>query len=159
MEIDWRKEDGLYQITGINTAGKTTIMKLITYVLFNKTLETETRVKYGDSRYVNNRNGAEFCEGIIVIDLNGRYYGIKRRTDIKTNKQNELTGAPTTLEYYLLSHPDEDLSDDNSLTNMVEDDRNATQAIIERGIGSYDNFMRVVMTTSDTLNKILSLRF
>ena len=34
LEIDWRDMDGLFQITGINTAGKTTIMKLFSYILF-----------------------------------------------------------------------------------------------------------------------------
>ena len=48
LNIDWRDMDGLFQITGINTAGKTTIMKLISYILFGKTLETETRMKFGD---------------------------------------------------------------------------------------------------------------
>jgi len=156
LDIDWEDDDGLYQITGLNTAGKTTIMKLITYVLYNKTRETESRVKFGDSRYVNNRNNAKYCIGAVVIDINGQYFGIRRTTTLEYNKQDELKGAPTTLEYYKLSNPDEKFSDENSLSNMVEDDRDSTQAIIERGIGSYDNFMRVVMTTSDTLNEVLS---
>jgi len=156
LNIDWEDNNGLYQITGLNTAGKTTIMKLITYVLYNKTRETESRVKFGDSRYVNNRNGAKFCEGTIVIDINGQYFGIRRTTTVEINKQGELKGAPTVLEFYKLSNPNEEFSDDNSLSNMVEDDRDSTQAIIEKGIGSYDNFMRVVMTTSDTLNEVLS---
>ena len=83
IDVDWRKQDGLYQISGINTAGKTTIMKLLSYVLFGKTLETETRVKYGDSRFVNNKLDEDFCEGYIVIEANGVYYGIKRRTEIE----------------------------------------------------------------------------
>jgi len=156
LDINWEEEDGLYQITGLNTAGKTTIMKLITYILYNKTRETESRVKFGDSRYVNNRNGAKYCLGSAVININGQYFGVRRITTLEYNKQGELKGAPTTLEYYKLSSADEEFSDDNSLSNMVEDDRDSTQAIIERGIGSYDNFMRVVMTTSDTLNEVLS---
>jgi len=156
LDIDWRKMDGLFQITGENTAGKTTIMKLISYILFNKTLETETRVKYGDMRFVNNRNGAKFCEGYLVIEANGEYYGIKRRTEVKKNKSGDITGAPTTLNYYILSSPDDEMNDDNDIEKLDDDRRQQTQKQVERVIGTYDNFMRIVMTTSDTLNRILS---
>ena len=156
LEIDWRNMDGLFQITGENTAGKTTIMKLISYILFGKTLETETRMKYGDQRFVNNRNGATFCEGYLVIEANGEYYGIKKKTEITKTKGGEINGAPTTLSYYTLTNPDEEMNDNTSLEKLDEDRRKLTQKKIESIIGTYDNFMRIVMTTSDTLNRILS---
>jgi hypothetical protein len=156
LEIDWRNMDGLFQITGENTAGKTTIMKLISYILFGKTLETETRMKYGDQRFVNNRNGANFCEGYLVIEANGEFFGIKKKTEITKTKGGEINGAPTTLSYYTLTNPDEEMNEDTSLEKLDEDRRKLTQKKIESIIGSYDNFMRIVMTTSDTLNRILS---
>jgi hypothetical protein len=156
LEIDWRDMDGLFQITGINTAGKTTIMKLISYILFGKTLETETRMKYGDQRFVNNRNGSSFCEGYLVLEASGEYYGIKKKTEINRNKGGDITGAPTTLSYFILSSPDEEMTDANALEKLDEDKRIKTQQKIDSIIGSYDNFMRIVMTTSDTLNRILS---
>lgn len=156
LEVDWRDMDGLFQITGINTAGKTTIMKLISYILFGKTLETETRMKFGDQRFINNRNGATFCEGYLVIEANGEYFGIKKKTEITKSRGGEITGAPTTLSYYILSTPDDEMNDDNLLDKLDEDRRVKTQKKIEGIIGSYDNFMRIVMTTSDTLNRILS---
>jgi DNA repair exonuclease SbcCD ATPase subunit len=156
LDIDWRDMNGLFQITGINTAGKTTVMKLLTYILYGKTLETEMRVKYGDSRFVNNRNGASFCEGYLVLEANGEYYGIKKRTEIEKKRDGEIKGAPTTLNYYLLADPDEEMTDDNLVENLNEDLRVKTQKIINGVIGEYDNFMRIVMTTSDTLNRILS---
>lgn len=156
VDIDWRDMDGLFQITGKNTAGKTTIMKILTYLLYNKTLETENRKKYGDSRFVNNRNGATFCEAYMVLEANGEYFGIKRRTEIETKRDGEIKGAPTTLNYYLLSTPDDEMNDDNLVEKLDEDRRIQTQKLITSVIGNYDNFMRVVMTTSDTLNDILS---
>jgi len=157
ISIDWRDMDGLFQITGLNTAGKTTIMKLITYILYNKAKETESRMKAGDSRFVNNRNGAKFCEGTLVMNINGEYFGVKRRTEIEKNKAGEIKSAPTTLGYYKLNNPDEAFDDEvNHLDKLTDNDRFQTQKVIERAIGSYDNFMRVVMTTSDTLNEILS---
>jgi len=156
VDIDWRDQNGLFQITGINTAGKTTIMKLITYILYNKSRETEKIMKFGDKRYVNNRLDVNFCEGSIVISVNGEYFGIKRITTIQKTKTGDVKGAPTVLAYHKLDNPDDEFTDDNSLENLVEDQRNKTQAGIEKAIGSYENFMRVVMTTSDSLNEILS---
>ena len=155
LEIDWRNLEGLFQITGINTAGKTTILKLISYLLFGKALETETRIKYGDKRFVNNRNGASFTEGFLVIEANGEYYGIKKKTEIIKNKSGEITSVPTTLSYYLLSTPDDEMNDDSSLEKFDEDRRIKTQQKIDEIIGSYENFKRIVLTTSDTLNNIL----
>lgn len=156
LDIDWRNMDGLFQITGENTAGKTTIMKIISYILFNKTLETENRVKFGDSRFVNNRNGAKSCDAYLVLEANGEYYGIKRETKIEKKRDGEIKGAPTTLNHYLLSSPDDEMTDDNDIEKLDDDRRQKTQKQLEAIIGSYDNFMRIVMTTSDTLNRILS---
>jgi len=156
IDIDWRELNGLFQIVGKNTAGKTTLIKLISYILYNKSLETEGRVKFGDSRYVNNRNGATFCDAYMVFDYNSEYYGIKKRTTITRSKDGAINGAPTTLNYYLMASPDDEMNDQNSLDNMSGDQRIKTQKIIESLIGSYDNFMRIVVTTADTLNKILS---
>jgi len=156
LDIDWRDKDGLFQITGINTAGKTTIMKLISYILYNKTLETENRMKFGDLRFVNNRNNAASCETYLVLSANGEYFGIKKKTEIIKNRSGEVTGAPTTLNYYVLSNPDEEMTDENAFEKLDEDRRAKTQSKLNAIIGSYDNFMRIVMTTSDTLNRILS---
>jgi len=156
LNIDWRDMDGLFQITGMNTHGKTTIMKIISYILYNKTLETESKMKFGDMRFVNNRNNASYCDAYIVIEANGEYYGIKKKTEIVKNRSGEITGAPTTLNYYILSTPDDEMNDNNVLENLEEDRRLITQKKINAIIGTYDNFMRIVMTTSDTLNEILS---
>ncbi len=155
FDIDWRDMEGLFQITGINTAGKTTIMKLISYALFGKALETESRMKYGDLRFVNNRNGANSCEAYLVIEANGEYFGITKKTEITRTKSGEINGAPTTMNYYVLTSPDDEMTDDRLLEKLNEDQRKLTQKKLEAIIGSYDNFMRIVMTTSDTLNQIL----
>lgn len=156
LEIDWRNMDGLFQISGQNTAGKTTIMKIISYILFGKTLETESRMKFGDVRFVNNRNGATYTDNYLVLEANGEYYGVRRKTEIIKNRSGEITGAPTTLSYYVLATPDDEMNDDSAIEKLDEDRRVKTQKNIDSIIGSYDNFMRIVMTTSDTLNRILS---
>jgi len=144
-----------YYSNGI-VSHNSTILKILTYILFNKTLETEKQVKYGNYRFVNNRNGADFCNGYMVIAGNGEYYGIKRETKIEYNREGKIKGVPTTLNYYLLSDANDELTDGNLMENLNEDQRRITQKKIEKIIGTYNNFMRIVMTTSDTLNKILS---
>lgn len=156
LDIDWQDLDGLFQITGMNTAGKTTLMKLISYVLFGNTLETESRVKYGDKRFINNRNGANFTENYVILEANGEYYGIKRRTDVNRSKDGIITGAPTTVNYYQLTSPNDELNENTSIETLDGERRDATQKKINAIIGKYDNFKRIVITTSDTLNDILS---
>lgn len=156
LDIDWRDMDGIYQINGENTAGKTTIMKIISYLLFGKTLETENRMKFGDMRFVNNRNDAEFCDAYMVLEANGEYFGIKKKTKIEKKRDGSISSAPTTLSYYVLSSPDDEMNDDTALEKLDGDRRAKTQKKINSIIGTYDNFMRIVMTTSDTLNSNLS---
>ena len=156
IDIDWRNMDGLFQINGDNTFGKTTIMKLIAYMLFGKTLETETRMKHGDIRFVNNRNGAKFCDGYLVIHANGEYFGIKKKTTIETKRDGTVIKVPTDMSYYILANPDDEMTDDNALEKLDGDRRTQTQKKLEAIVGNYDNFMRIVMTTSDTLNNNLS---
>ena len=91
-----------------------------------------------------------------MLFRSGEYFGIKKKTEIIKNKSGEITSAPTTLSYYILATPDDEMNDETILEKLDEDRRIKTQKKIELIIGSYDNFMRVVMTTSDSLNRILS---
>lgn len=156
FDIDWSDKSGIFQIVGKNTGGKTTLFKTLLYTLYNKTPETKDRIKNGDFRYVNNRNKANSCETYVVISANSEYYGIKRSTTIKRSKSGEINGAPTVVSYYKLNNYNDELTDENSIENLNEESKVKTQKIIERIVGDYDNFMRVVFTTSDTLNIVLS---
>jgi Holliday junction resolvase len=151
--VDWNGDDGLYQITGLNTAGKTTVMKLISYVLYGKTLETQTRQENGDARHINNRNGATFCEGKLIIEVNSKFYKIERRTELKFDRKGALSSSPTTIKYNEV-----EITDDNvkEVIDLTQDGVRATQSAIEDLFGSFDNFNRTVITTSDTLNLVLS---
>jgi hypothetical protein len=156
IEINWENQDGLYQIVGENGAGKSTINQLISYILYGITPETDFRKKYGDSRFVNNKLNVNYCEGWIIIEANNEYYGLKRVTTIKKNKEGEINGAPTVLSYYKLNSSSDKLDEKYDIEKFTENDRNKTQTRINEIIGTYENFMRVTLTTSDTLNKVLS---
>lgn len=156
INIDWDDKDGLYQISGENTAGKTTILKLLSYVLFSKTLETETKMKFGDIRYINNKLDVDWCDGYVVLDVNNQYYGIKRKTVVDRKRNGEVKGVSTTVEYHILSSKDDEMTDETSIELLTSDNKIKTQKEIDSIIGTYNNYMRIVMTTSDTLNGILS---
>lgn len=156
IEIDWNNRDGIYQIIGENGVGKSTVNQLITYILFGKSLETDFRKKFGDARFINNKLDVSNCMGSIVLEANGEYYGVKRSTVIKKNKEGELNAASTTASYYKLSSPDDKLDEDFNIEKLNEIDRSKTQDRINEIIGSYENFIRVTLTTSDTLNNVLS---
>ncbi len=158
FDIDWRDKMGIYQITGKNTSGKTTLVfKFIPFMLFGKILETEKgRIKHGDIRFINNRNNADFTEGYLVLDINSDYFGVKKRVQIEKNKAGEISGVPTKTTYHKLSSPDDELTESNNVDFLDENIKNVVESKIKSVVGSYDNFMRVVLTTSDTLNSVLS---
>lgn len=157
FDIDWKDKLGLFQIMGKNTAGKTTLaFKFIPYMLFGKTLETETRTKHGDLRFINNRNGADSTNGYLILEINGEYYGIKKETKISTNKVGEISSVSTKTSYHILKNSNDLLTDENNVDTLDENRQDVVQTRINSVIGSYDNFMRVVLTTSDTLNRVLS---
>lgn len=156
FDIDWYNKNGLYQILGKNTNGKTNLIKVILYTAYNKTPETEKQEKFGDIRYINNRLDVDYCNGYIVIEVNSEFYGIKRETVVKRKKNNEISNVSTDLYYYKLKSPYDELSSENSIDNLTDKDKIKTRKLIERILGDYNNFMRVVYTTSDTLNNVLS---
>jgi DNA repair exonuclease SbcCD ATPase subunit len=156
FDINWKDMNGLFQVSGKNTGGKSTLFSSLPYVLFSKTLETEKTKKFGDVRFINNKLDVNYCSSYVIIEANGEYFGVKRKTTIEKNRSGEITGCPTKVSYHLLSSPDDEINDENSIENLTDGNKNKTQKRVVEIIGTYDNFMRVVLTTSDTLNKILS---
>jgi len=156
FDVDWSGNDGLYQITGQNTAGKTTLLKAISYALYGRSLETERRVKYGDSRFINNRTNDDKCIVSVLFECNGRYYRIERSTSIGRNKEREINKATTTVSYHTLQNLDDVISDETNVDNLTDERKESTQREIDMVLGSFDNFKRTVLTTSDTLNESLS---
>lgn len=156
LRIDWSDQDGLYQIVGENGVGKSTFNQLLTYILFGRSLETDFRKKHGDARFINNKLNTDYCFGAIRLEANGEYYGIKRTTTTKKNKEGELSAASTVVEYFKLDTATDELEDKFNIKRLSENDRTKTQKKIDEIIGTYDNFIRVTLTTSDTLNSVLS---
>ncbi len=149
-EIDWRDTDGIYQISGENQEGKTTILDAITYILYGKTTTTLSPQKFGDSRYLNNKRNLDFCFGGAIIDVDGEKFVIQRRTDRVWNRnKTEITSCSTTLDYYQT----EVISEKNKLTGEV---KKKTQDKLDLILGDMKDFIRLSFTNADNLNDSLS---
>ena len=149
-EIDWKDIDGIYQIHGLNKEGKTTILDVITYILFGKTTTTLSPEKHGDSRYINNKRDLDYCLGGAVIDVDGEKFAIQRRTErVWNKKQTALSSCPTTVDYY----KDGIISKENLLTGEV---KNKTQKELNSILGDLKDFIRLSFTNADNLNDSLS---
>lgn len=149
--IDWSSVNGLIQIHGKNQQGKTTILDAICYILYGKTLSTKRVVKGGDGRYINNKRSLDECSGGAQIYINDDPYIIARKSVRKWNAaKTEVTGVKTTLEYYKGT----EMTEENKLTDET---LKKTQPIIDSALGTFDDFVRIVLTNADNLNDLLSI--
>lgn len=149
-EINWKDIDGIIQIHGANTEGKTTILDAITYILYGKTTTTLSPEKQGDNRYINNKRNLDYCLGGAVIDVDGEKFVIQRKTERIWNKnKTTLTSCPTTLDYY----SNEVISEKNKLTGEV---KKKTQEKLDLILGELKDFIRLSFTNADNLNDALS---
>lgn len=149
-ELDMRT-DGIIQINGLNQFGKTTILDAICYILYGKTISTKGKpVKFGDSRYINNKRNINFCDGGIVLDINGEKYLVYRRTDRKVNDDGEVTACSTIVDYYI----GDEMIEENKLTGETG---KKTTKMIGEVLGDFDDFIRLALTNGDNLNQLLSM--
>lgn len=141
----------IIQIGGENQQGKTTILDAISYILYGKTTTTLKREKNGDNRYINNKRDLDYCDGGAQININGNIYTIIRRTERKWGRnKTDITSCSTVVDYY----KGYDISEDNKLTG---ESKNDTQDFIEKSIGDFNDFIRLVLTTADNINELLSM--
>lgn len=156
FELDWSNVEGIIQLNGENQQGKTTILDAITYITHGTTLSTNKlggaqREKYGDNRYINNKRNDDFCEGGMVIDVNGEKYTLLRRTDRKWNKdKSSITSVSTNIDYY----EGTEIRDDKKLRGERKTD---TQNKLDAIIGDFEDFIRLTLTNSENLNHLISL--
>lgn len=149
--VAWKNINGIYQITGENQQGKTTILDSISYILYGTTTTTLKRQKNGDVRYMNKMRDLDYVEGGAIITINNETYTLVRRSERKWNKaKTEVSSCSTTLDFYSGIVID----DNNKLTGEL---KTKTQNLIESSIGDFTDFVRLVLTTADNINDLLSM--
>jgi len=156
FEIDWTDISGIIQLSGENQQGKTTILDAITYITHGTTLSTNKlgggkKEKNGDNRYINNKRTEDFCNGGMIINVNGNRYTLFRETK-RSWKRDKITisSCPTTLDYYNGT----EINEENKLRGERRTD---TQTMIDSIIGDFDDFIRITLTNSENLNYLISL--
>jgi DNA repair exonuclease SbcCD ATPase subunit len=152
--LDLHDTNGLIQINGINQYGKTTILDVICYALYGKTIATTKREKNGENRYINNKRDLNFCEATVIIDINGEKFCIKRRTDREVNSRGEITKCSTVVNYHEGDHISQDPEDSS---NKNDETAKRTQKLIQEVLGDFDDFVRLALTNADNLNQLLSI--
>lgn len=139
--IDFSKMNGIVGILGPNRVGKSSLIGMMTYAMFN----TTDRGSIKNVAMVNERK----MHGVVKADLTtaqGDYY-LERQTVKKENRKGEL-GAVTTLNFY--SKNSDDLSDLNG------EQRNDTEKVIRRLIGSFDDFAMTGLSRQGDLNRFIN---
>lgn len=151
--LDIKDINGIIQINGINQYGKSTILDVICYALYGKTLATTKREKHGDNRFINNKRDLNHCEASVVIDINGEKFLIHRRTERELDSRGEISRVSSVVNYYEGDHipanVEEGKKDDETTKR--------TQKLIQEVLGDFDDFIRLALTNADNLNQLLSM--
>lgn len=151
--LDIKDIEGIIQINGINQFGKTTILDVICYALYGKTMSTTKREKHGDNRYINNKRDLDYCEASVVIDINGEKFLINRRTDRELDSKGKISKVSTTVNYYEGDH----IPVNAEQGKMDDETSKRTQKLIQEVLGDFDDFIRLALTNADNLNQLLSM--
>ena len=148
--VEWNDVNGIITISGINQQGKTTIIDAICFILYGITLSTQKPEKNGNNRFINKNRKLNYCDGGVVIDINGEKYVMYRRVDREYKKGKEIKAVPMTLDYY----KGPDMTDENKLTG---ERKTSTQKLLDEVLGNFDDFIRMALTNADNLNSLLSM--
>lgn len=151
-EIDFENlgKNVILQVHGLNTAGKSTILDAICYVLYNKSFGTLKKQKGGDARFINNKKDLDECSVTAILDINGEKYTIKRTTIRKWNKDKSNFTASTTVDYV------KGISiEDGECQN--EEQRKDTQKLLDETFSDFDSFINKSFINGENLNSLLSM--
>jgi len=149
--VEWEGNNGIWQLHGQNQVGKSTILDAVSWILYGRTPYTLKRERHGDSRFFNNKREKDTVNGGAIITINGHKYTITREYNRKWTKSgNKIASIISNVDYF----EGDDVLDENKMT---DEQRKDTQKLIESTIGDFDDFLRLVLTTADNLNDMLSM--
>ena len=148
QKIDFEKCSGLTVIesTPPNFGGKTVLsVDLLMFLFFNETTKT-TKAEEIFNRFTNLDTVS--VKGDIIID--GEEYIIVRNIERKMSKKGEWN-VKTELDFF------KKLSD-GSLQNFTGEQRRETEKFIKESIGTKEDFLMTILTTSTNLEELIDAK-
>ena len=148
QKIDFEKCSGLTVIESSppNFGGKTVLsVDLLMFLFFNETTKT-TKAEEIFNRFTNLDTVS--VKGDIIID--GEEYIIVRNIERKMSKKGEWN-VKTELDFF------KKLSD-GSLQNFTGEQRRETEKFIKESIGTKDDFLMTILTTSTNLEELIDAK-
>ena len=148
QKIDFEKCSGLTVIESSppNFGGKTVLsVDLLMFLFFNETTKT-TKAEEIFNRFTNLDTVS--VKGDIIID--GEEYIIVRNIERKMSKKGEWN-VKTELDFF------KKLSD-GSLQNFTGEQRRETEKFIKESIGTKEDFLMTILTTSTNLEELIDAK-
>jgi len=134
-QIDFTKLNGIVGIVGLNHIGKSSILDIILYCIYDK-ISRKGTIK----EIINNQSDNFDCK--IEIEMGSHIYGIRKhgkkdipKKDNKDIKQNTIVKIPVKITFW---KTDLDGNNRKSLTGETPQD---TKKIIEKYFGTYDDMV------------------
>lgn len=148
QKIDFDKCNGITVVESNppNFGGKTVLsVDLLMFLFFNETTKT-TKAEEIFNRFTDKNK--VIVKGEITID--GEEYIIVRSIERKLSKKNEWN-VKTDLDFF------KKLSD-GSLQNFTGEQRKETESFIKNSIGSKEDFLMTILTTSTNLEDLIDAK-
>lgn len=143
LDLDWSSLQGIISINAPNKSGKTTLFSALCWLLFGKTLYTGKEKE----DVFNKVTKADKVSVSGLFKINGAQYGIERSITRKLGK-TEYKYSSINLDFFVYEN--------NEKKYLTDEQRVKTQKEIDSWIGSYDDFIRNNIVTSDVLNTYIA---
>lgn len=124
------EKSGLHGICGSNAVGKSALLDILTFCLYDKCTRT-----FKSNDMMNNQKTAFSCK--LVFTLGADEYVIER---IGTKKKNATVKVDVNFSK---------IKADGTLTSLNGEERNDTNRIIRSYIGSYDDFVLTALSSQN----------
>ncbi len=165
FDVDFSAHPGLWQITGRNETGKTSLASAIPYLQYGLTLgtvvikngEVKSRPEQnGENRYINNKRDLDYCWVEGDYEVGDTRLRLQRRTErkwkrAKAAEPREISKCSTTFKVFTLT------ADGQVDTDESVDKRRRTEKLAQEIFGTFDDFLRNTFFSADTMAGLLSL--
>ena len=148
QKIDFEKCDGISVVESNppNFGGKTVLtVDLLLFLFFNETTKS-SKAEEVFNRFTDKNK--VMVKGEILID--GEEYIIVRSIERKLSKKNQWT-IKTNLDFYKRFS-------DGSLQSFTGEQRRETEDFIKKSIGTKDDFLMTILTTSSNLEGLIDAK-